>query len=527
MQVRVLGRAVEVHGDNGEPVPLQPLMGAALGLLVVADGNGRRGVSRDRLKAMLWGEDDSIDWSGSLKATMSKLRRVLGKDRVVFSGDAYRFVPDEQADYVDLLVLRALVDKANQVRADDDLETAVRLYAHVLEHWSETPLAGIPQTSGALGHIRTLRDERQVIVEAMLEIQLDLGRHREVAASTPALIAADPLNEHLRALRMRALARSGRKAEALRDYDDAEAVAEAETGTKPGLNLQRLRDQVKDNDPVVFAWEAPRMRESDAMVLASGADGSSHSLARMMNYMIGGNFHLPVDRALAEVVLAAAPEARILPIETGDFCRRAVRVAAKAGIDQFIEIGTGLPTKEPIHQIARRVAPGARVLYVSNEPTVVAYLQAQGLNGESANIIHADIWEPKAILEAAQPQIDFTRPVGILIREVLNFVDVDDDPWQIISTLVDAVAPGSRLMLSVATSEGLTEVVQQQISAQGLYEPLPKRLKMWPREAIEEMFVGLPVVEPGLVDANQWWPDRAGRAPIGPMRALVGMAIKP
>ncbi|GAA2627588.1 hypothetical protein GCM10010411_75940 [Actinomadura fulvescens] len=544
MQVRVLDKVVEVRGDDGMVRPLQQKVAEAVSLLVVVGEDpvrrrrelarrrrpsdstpDWRWIPRERLKAMLWGGDD-IDQDNSLKALMSKVKRVMGS-RLKRANNCYGLFFDEWTDYVDLQVLPALVDAANKARCDDP-ETAVLLYEHVLRHWSDSALTCMPTTAEAAGHVGVLREERQAIVEAMLETQLDLGRHRDVVARTPMMIAADPLNEHLRGLRMRALARSGRKAEALREYDQAEVVVRTETGTEPGPNLQRLRDQIHANDPAVLEWHAPPVRASDERVRRAFADSSDHAvLARMLNYMWGGDVNLPPDRAKVAIVHAAAAEQEALPLETAEFCRRAVRVAAKAGLDQFIEIGTGLTTRDPIHQVARRVVPAARVLYVSDDPAVAAYLQAHGIGGEDVDIIHAAIWEPKAIIEAAAATLDLSRPVGILIREVLNYVDSEDDPWGAIETLVAAVPSQSRLMLSVATSEGLMEVVQQQIHAQRVTTPQGKPLRFWSPEAIMDMFVGLPLSEPGLVDANQWRPERTGRAPIGPMRGLVAMAIKP
>ncbi|QXJ25883.1 SAM-dependent methyltransferase [Actinomadura graeca] len=524
MQVRVLSATVEVIADDGTPVSLQPLLGAALGVLVVVGGS--RGVARDRLKAMLWDDSGIVDRGSALKTAMSKLRRLVGKDRVLFGDGVYRFAARDGQDYLDLQVMRSLRDRAGQLRGEDPA-TSVRLYQHVLQMWAEEPLAGLPQTPEVMGHLQTLAEERMAIVEALLETQLELGQHREVATTTPALVAAHPLNEHLRVLRMRALACTGRKGRALQEYHEAETLLLEATGTRPGPALQDIRRQLMDNSPALQS-PAAAPRAGDALVLASGADAAAHSVARMMNYMTGGSYHLPVDRAVTEIVLAAVPDVWMLPNETGDFCRRAAHAAAAAGIDQFLEISSGLPVREPIHQVARWTAPQARVLYVCTEASVATHLGPR-IGDERTGIVHANVWDPSALLRAAAHRrlLDFTRPTAVIVRDVLNFAGADDDPWGVTRALAGAICPGSLLILSVATSDQCSRVLQRQIAALALHRPLAKRLVLWSREAIMQMFAGLPPLEPGVVEPHQWRAGRDGGSAAGPMRALVGMARKP
>ncbi|WP_433464062.1 AfsR/SARP family transcriptional regulator [Spirillospora sp. CA-128828] len=245
LYIRVLSGGVEVQTDNRERVPLQPLAAAALGLLVAV--GGRSGISRQHMKDMLWGLDDDFDRNASLKVTMSKLRKVLGGDRVIYAHDRYRFIGHER-DYVDLRVSRLLTARADHLRFDDPARAA-GLYEQALDLWVDSPMTGLPYSPAAAGYLNALRNEQQVIVESMVETMLSAGRHREAAAKTPVLVAADPLNEHLRSLRMVALARSGQKALALLEYESAEAAVMAGAGAKPGLALRTLRRKIINDDP--------------------------------------------------------------------------------------------------------------------------------------------------------------------------------------------------------------------------------------------------------------------------------------
>jgi hypothetical protein len=223
--------------------------------------------------------------------------------------------------------------------------------------------------------------------------------------------------------------------------------------------------------------------------------------------------------------MALAPAMRYVHAQSVDFCRRAVRVVVKEGIDQLIEIATGLVVGNPMHRVARTVAPGVRVVYSAWEHS--APLDDGDLTDSVTGVVHADIREPRRLLEAPETRrlIDFTRPVAVLIRHVINFLGPDDDPYEMLEELVSGLPPGSYLILQVATHHDLTDVVEQQIAEQRRFQSHEAPLTLWSRAEVARMFCGLPLVEPGLVECKDWRPDRADRKPT-PMRTIGGVARK-
>lgn len=368
MYIRVLGETVEVSSAEGETVALQPLTAAALGLLIVV--GGQRGISRQLLRDMLWGRDDPTDRTSSLAAIMSKLRKLLGRERIVYAPDRYTFAAG-QGDYVDLTVLRLLAARAGQLRTVDP-EAAAGLCKHVLDRWTYSPLATVPCDSVAMGYLEALTTERQAIVESMLENLLESGRHRDVVALTPVLIARDPLNEYLRSLRMIALARSGQKALALREYERAEAAVMSGMGVKPGLALQDTRSKIEADDPEL-EWRGTTTSPNGADDSVLGSDRAC-SIARMANYALGGKNNFSVDRIAVETMLAAAPGLRKLPREVNDFHRRAMEFAHESGSSQFIEVDVPIAVGKSSDQLVESEPMVDRSLHDSVEHAVKLYL---------------------------------------------------------------------------------------------------------------------------------------------------------
>jgi hypothetical protein len=210
-----------------------------------------------------------------------------------------------------------------------------------------------------------------------------------------------------------------------------------------------------------------------------------------------------------------APGARERIREVRAFVRRVVRFLAKeAGVRQFLDIGAGLPTeRDNVHQIAQRFAPESRVVYVDNDPIVMAHAQALLADGDRTIAIKGDLVEPAEILTAAREQggIDFNQPVAVLLLHVLHFVADEKEPAGIVAELRDAMVPGSYLALGHVASDraGAGEAAQ---SVAQLFDRAV--LNMFPRSRaqIEEYFDGFDLVEPGLVETEMWRPDgRTGR----------------
>ena len=227
-----------------------------------------------------------------------------------------------------------------------------------------------------------------------------------------------------------------------------------------------------------------------------GVDPTTPSPARIYDYVLGGTHNFPVDREAAERIRARSPDLADAAWVNRGFHQRAARwMAAEQGIGQFIDIGSGLPTQSNTHGVVQKVIPRAHVVYVDNDPMVLAYA-GELLSGDgTTTVIKADLRDVDAVLNdpALRSVIDFARPVGLLITAVLHFVADDADPWSLVARYAGALAPDSYLALSHITYEGLPprlveEGVNVYAQAQGVY---PRS-----REQIERFFTGLQVVPP-------------------------------
>jgi hypothetical protein len=249
------------------------------------------------------------------------------------------------------------------------------------------------------------------------------------------------------------------------------------------------------------------------------------NVARMYDYYLGGKDNYVADRATAEEVLSAAPQIRSAVRENRGFLERAVRyLAAEAGIRQFLDIGSGLPTQRNVHQIVADIAPGARVVYVDHDPVVVAHGKALLSGARSTAFLQADVRRPERILDdpAVQELIDFGKPVAVLLAAVLNFVGDDDDPAGIMDTLRRPMAPGSHLVISHGTRERHSRAAE---NIEKVYNRATEQAVLRTHEEILPFFSGFDLLPPGLVYAAQWRPDapRSADDP-GTAMTLAGVA---
>jgi len=187
---------------------------------------------------------------------------------------------------------------------------------------------------------------------------------------------------------------------------------------------------------------------------AAEIDTSKPHPARMYNAYLGGNDNYPADRAAVRQIVRDFPEVPAIALANRAFLQRAVRfLAAEAGIRQFIDIGTGIPSAGNVHEVAGRAAPDARVVYVDNDPIVHVHANALLTGSGTTGIVLADLRDPAAIV--AHPQlrelIDFSRPVALLLVAILHFIRDEEDPAEIVATLRDALPAGSYLALSHGT----------------------------------------------------------------------------
>lgn len=232
------------------------------------------------------------------------------------------------------------------------------------------------------------------------------------------------------------------------------------------------------------------------------------NVARMYDYYLGGKDNFAVDREAAEEALAAAPEIRPLARANRAFLGRAVRYLAEdAGIRQFIDIGTGLPTQGSVHETAFDVAPDARVMYVDKDPMVVRHSEALlSRNTHNVATIAADLREPDKLFSdpARQATVDLAEPVAVLIVLLLHFITDDECPGEIIARIRATIAPGSYIVISHVTPERRESEVNDAVK---VYERASSTVTPRSREQIEKILEGFELVEPGLVYPPEWRPD--------------------
>ncbi|MFJ4832787.1 SAM-dependent methyltransferase [Streptomyces sp. NPDC088747] len=236
--------------------------------------------------------------------------------------------------------------------------------------------------------------------------------------------------------------------------------------------------------------------------------------ARVYDVFLGGKDNYPVDRAAAAAALAANPRGYLDVRHNRDFLRRAVStLAQEEGIRQFLDIGTGLPTQENVHQIAQRIIPDSRVVYVDNDPVVLAHARALLTSGPEGltDYIDADLKQPARILEVAAKTLDFERPVALELVAILHFVE-DAEAYPIVRELVDALPSGSRLVLSHLTEDLNPESIR---AVQRTYTERGFTFVLRSRAEVERFFTesGLELDEPGVVPAHHWRPDGAAPPP--------------
>jgi O-methyltransferase involved in polyketide biosynthesis len=251
----------------------------------------------------------------------------------------------------------------------------------------------------------------------------------------------------------------------------------------------------------------------------------------MYDYYIGGKNHFAADRAVADAALSHWPSGRIGLRENRRFLGRAVRyLAGEAGARQFLDIGSGLPTTANVHEIAQAVDPSCRVVYVDNDPMVLAHaraLLASAPEGRTA-CIQADLRSPLDIVSSpvVRSVLDFSQPVALMLIAVLHFLQDEDKPEAVLSTLLDALPPGSYLAASHLTSEHEPDGLA---AGQRLYRKAG--IPMQTRDADEFAslaFSGLELVPPGVVLASEWRPDSdAPRPSPAEVSCYGGVARKP
>ncbi len=240
-----------------------------------------------------------------------------------------------------------------------------------------------------------------------------------------------------------------------------------------------------------------------------GIDITVPSVSRIYDYYLGGSHNFEVDREAARKAMEFMPGLPKIMQANRAFMRRAVRYAVEQGITQFLDIGSGIPTFGNVHEVAQSASPGARVVYVDHDPVAVAHSRAVLEGNEDAGIVAADLRKPRDILGSSEVErlLDLDRPVALLLVAILHFVEDADEPYRAVAELRDALAPGSLLIATHASYEGIPLRPEQAGGAVGVYKDIRNPLIMRSRDEIARFFEGFDMVEPGLVDMPLWRPD--------------------
>jgi S-adenosyl methyltransferase len=235
---------------------------------------------------------------------------------------------------------------------------------------------------------------------------------------------------------------------------------------------------------------------TDAEQVPAGVDPARPSTARIYDYLLGGKHNFESDRAAGEMLKSRAPELADSAWANRGFHQRAAKWIALQGVRQFIDIGSGLPTVGNTHEVVRRVVPNARVVYVDNDPMVLAYGKTLLGDDGNATVILADIRDPEAVLGNTELRglIDFTEPAGLLITAVLHFVSAENDPGELISRYMAALAEGSYLALSHMTADQKPALAVQTLVEVGLRAAGGGYLRS--KAEVRELFEGLEIVPP-------------------------------
>ena len=252
-------------------------------------------------------------------------------------------------------------------------------------------------------------------------------------------------------------------------------------------------------------------------------------VARVYDYWLGGKDNFTADRAAGEETIAAFPGIRLSARANRAFLGRTVRyLVGSGGIRQFLDIGTGLPTADNTHEVAQAAAPESRVVYVDNDPLVLAHARAL-LTSRPEGVtayLDADLQDTDTILEQAARTLDFTRPVGIMLLAILHYIPDLAEARGIVARLIGAVPAGSFLVISHAGTDLLPDDVAAFEKSLNVHLPAEHRHVARPREVVTGFFDGAELVEPGLVRVSEWRPDSPEEAAT-PTILWGGVARKP
>jgi hypothetical protein len=254
--------------------------------------------------------------------------------------------------------------------------------------------------------------------------------------------------------------------------------------------------------------------------LPKNVDLTRPSAARLYDFFLGGAFHFEVDRELGRQVAASVPGVFDFAQLNRAFLWRAVRHLSAQGVDQFLDIGSGLPSAGNVHEVAQRENPDAHVVYVDNEPVAVAHSELMLKDNDKATVIEADLREPAKVLALAKRTglLDFDRPIALLTVAVLHFVPESDRPAAVLAEYRDALPDGSYLAMSHLTMDAVSDQVTQLVN---LYKGTQNPAITRSMAEVTALFDGFDIVEPGIVFTPLWHPESPEDVGEHPERSAV------
>jgi hypothetical protein len=260
-----------------------------------------------------------------------------------------------------------------------------------------------------------------------------------------------------------------------------------------------------------------------------GIDTSRMHPARRYDYLLGGKDNFEADRANAEMLTKIFPAARVAAVENRKFLRRAVTMLARdAGVRQFLDIGAGLPTSPNVHEIAQGADPGSRVVYVDNDPMVLAHARALLTSSDAGATayVDADLRDPDKILDGKDlwGTLDRSRPVALLLVAIMHFITDDMDPYGIVAGYVEAMPPGSYLVMSNGTLDALPPERAAELRAAFARSGEPAAPRT--RDEFARFFDGLDLLAPGIVPVSQWRPEPGADQAVPADAAVYGAVAR-
>ncbi len=231
------------------------------------------------------------------------------------------------------------------------------------------------------------------------------------------------------------------------------------------------------------------------------------SAARIYDYLLGGFYNFDVDREAAQKITEVMPDMPLFMRANRAFLRRVIRFLTDQGIDQFLDLGSGIPTVGNVHEIAQQANPAARVVYVDNEPVAVTHSRTILQDNSKATVIQADLRQPDVLLGHPETQrlLDFDKPTAVLFLSVLLFVTDDKEAHRVVRSVRDALVPGSYIAISHPTDDETPP--EQAEKTEKLYASIGTPVRVRSYEEVKMFFEGLELLEPGLVYVPLWRPE--------------------